>query len=220
MKRSVGKQSRSRGCPKRHAHFVARILVSRFTLRASHLLCTALLAAIVGCAGTVQELVHYSILPEQRTIEHRDPAELPPALKSDLERIYSGKELSARRFSGTFLEDGKAYTVLEARVGSDEKDRKDLVRYETATGARSVLVPWEKLVPAGESKPLSIDHREINAASGQRAVISQEIRTDQRSMHHPPWKNAGVKFCRWHGPCPGAHDRERMNTSRIAHGER
>jgi dipeptidyl-peptidase-4 len=84
-------------------------------------------------------------------------AELPPALKGDLERIFSGKELSAKKFSATFLEEGKAYGMLEARTGSDEKDRKDLVRYETATGARSVLVPWEKLVPAGESKPLSID---------------------------------------------------------------
>ena len=112
-------------------------------------------------------------------------ADLPPSLKADLERIYSGKELSAKRFGGAFLEDGKAYTLLEARAGSAEKDRKDLVRYETATGARSVLVPWEKLVPAGDTKPLSIDEyafsrdrKRLLVFTNTKKVWRQETRGD------------------------------------------
>ena len=96
--------------------------------------------------------------------------DLPPSLKADLERIYSGQELSAKRFEATFLEEGKAYAMLEARAGSDEKDRKDLVRYETATGARGTLVPWEKLVPAGETKPLSIDDYAFSR-DGKRLLV-------------------------------------------------
>ncbi len=38
-----------------------------------------LLITSAGCAVTADELIHSSILPEQRTIEHRDPSELPPA---------------------------------------------------------------------------------------------------------------------------------------------
>jgi outer membrane protein TolC len=53
--------------------------LNRAARHATPFLAAALLAAIAGCAGTVEELVHYSILPEQRTIDHRDPAELPPA---------------------------------------------------------------------------------------------------------------------------------------------
>jgi outer membrane protein TolC len=40
---------------------------------------TLLLITCAGCAVTADELIHSSILPEQRTIEHRDPSELPPA---------------------------------------------------------------------------------------------------------------------------------------------
>ena len=38
-----------------------------------------LLSAAGGCALTADDVVHSVILPEQRTIEHRDPSELPPA---------------------------------------------------------------------------------------------------------------------------------------------
>ncbi|HEV8059918.1 MAG TPA: TolC family protein, partial [Gemmataceae bacterium] len=38
-----------------------------------------LLATAAGCALTADDVVHSAILPEQRTIDHRDPAELPPA---------------------------------------------------------------------------------------------------------------------------------------------
>lgn len=53
-------------------------IAPRFTLHAPRLLLASLLAS-GGCALTADDLVHYSILPEQRTIEHRDPAELAPA---------------------------------------------------------------------------------------------------------------------------------------------
>src|SRR6202040_3401551 len=39
----------------------------------------SLLTAAGGCALTADEVVHSVILPEQRTIDHRDPSELPPA---------------------------------------------------------------------------------------------------------------------------------------------
>ena len=39
----------------------------------------SLLTAAGGCALTADDVVHSVILPEQRTIEHRDPSELPPA---------------------------------------------------------------------------------------------------------------------------------------------
>ncbi|CAN5425126.1 hypothetical protein BH10PLA2_BH10PLA2_36760 [soil metagenome] len=38
-----------------------------------------LLTTAAGCAVTASDVVHSSILPEQRTIEHRDPSELPAA---------------------------------------------------------------------------------------------------------------------------------------------
>ena len=54
-----------------------------------------------------------------------------------------------------WIEGGRAYTTLE---GSGEADSgKSIVRYDAASGERRVLVPAERLVPAGEKKPLAID---------------------------------------------------------------
>ena len=54
-----------------------------------------------------------------------------------------------------WIEGGRAYTTVE---GSGEEDAgKSIVRYDAASGERRVLVPAERLVPAGEKKPLKID---------------------------------------------------------------
>jgi dipeptidyl-peptidase-4 len=102
----------------------------------------------------------------------RDPvfaAGLAPGLETDLQRIFSGKELQAKAFGATkFLEEGRAYATLEARAGDDIG--QDLVRYDTATGRRSVLAAAEKLVPPGETKPLSIDDFEFSK-DGKRVLL-------------------------------------------------
>jgi dipeptidyl-peptidase-4 len=82
-----------------------------------------------------------------------EPDELQPLLK----RIFGSKEFTTKRFGpARWIEDGRAYTTLE---GSGEADSaKSIVRYDAATGERRALVPAERLVPAGEKKPLSIDN--------------------------------------------------------------
>ncbi len=72
-----------------------------------------------------------------------------------LERIFSGDEFRLKRFGpARWLEDGRGYTTLEAPASGAGTD---IVRYETGSGERSVLVPAESLVPPGASGPLSID---------------------------------------------------------------
>jgi dipeptidyl-peptidase-4 len=89
------------------------------------------------------------------------PAEPPGSEPSDelqplLKRIYASKEFEVKRFGpARWIEGGRAYTTLE---GSGEADAgKSIVRCDAATGERLTLVPAERLVPAGEKKPLSID---------------------------------------------------------------
>jgi len=53
------------------------------------------------------------------------------------------------------LDDGSAYTTLEP--SSDNRETRDIIRYETATGARSVLIAAASLRPSGASAPLVID---------------------------------------------------------------
>ena len=72
-----------------------------------------------------------------------------------LDRIFSSEELSLERFGpARWLEDGSGYTILEELKG--EKGQ-GVVKYEVSSGKREVLVSSRRLVPPGQSTPLTID---------------------------------------------------------------
>lgn len=99
---------------------------------------------VLGLAALARQVPAQSKGPE--------PDELQPFLK----RLFASKEFAVKRFGpARWIEGGLAYTTVE---GSGEADSgKSIVRYDAATGERRALVPAERLVPAGEKKPLSID---------------------------------------------------------------
>ena len=58
----------------------------------------------------------------------------------NLERIFSSSEFNQERFGpARWIENGDAYTTLELAPGDGRA--LEIIRYETATGARSVLIP-------------------------------------------------------------------------------
>jgi dipeptidyl-peptidase-4 len=63
--------------------------------------------------------------------------------------------------------DGSGYLMLEP---SAVKERLDLVRYDAASGARTVLVAADKLIPPGASSPLAIEQFEFSP-NGQSVLI-------------------------------------------------
>ena len=78
------------------------------------------------------------------------------ALDEQIGRIFQANEYRLPRFGpARWLPDGTAYTVLE-RSG-EKATASDIVRYDAATGARTILVAGAALVPAGKSEPLDID---------------------------------------------------------------
>jgi dipeptidyl-peptidase-4 len=81
-------------------------------------------------------------------------------LTKTLDRIFNSKEFDAKKFGpARWVDGGSAYTTVEPSFAkADAKDApKDIVRYETASGKREVLVSSAKLTPAGVSKPLTVD---------------------------------------------------------------
>ena len=77
-----------------------------------------------------------------------------------LERIFGSGEFRNERFGpARWLEGGDAYTTLEPEdtAGSDAESGMDIVRYDAATGQRSVLVAARSLVPPGADAPLEIE---------------------------------------------------------------
>ncbi|HEY4228953.1 MAG TPA: S9 family peptidase [Thermoanaerobaculia bacterium] len=85
---------------------------------------------------------------------------LPDDLASSLDRIFAKKEFKAKTFGpARWLDGGKAYTTVEDSAGDKGvKGGHDIVRYDTATGERRVLVSASALTEAGSGgKPPEID---------------------------------------------------------------
>lgn len=75
-----------------------------------------------------------------------------PRLK--LEDIFSNYKYGQKGFGPVrWMKDNTGYSTLE--YNSETKGR-DIVRYDAATNERTVLISSEKLIPEGETKPLSI----------------------------------------------------------------
>lgn len=86
-----------------------------------------------------------------------------------LERIFSSAEFAADRFGpARWIDGGDGYTTLE-RSGA-HGDALDIIRYETVSGRREVLVPARRLIPPGSANPLLIEDYQWSD-DGQRLLI-------------------------------------------------
>jgi dipeptidyl-peptidase-4 len=76
--------------------------------------------------------------------------------KLTVERIFASPEFRGERFGGfQWLKDGQTYAKFEP--SEKVPDALDLVRYDIETSKRDVLLSADRLIPAGQTKPLDID---------------------------------------------------------------
>ncbi|MCL6100006.1 MAG: S9 family peptidase [Bacteroidetes bacterium] len=82
----------------------------------------------------------------------------------DLNRLFKSREFFGERFGPVrFIDNGKSYTTLEE--SKDSVGGTDIVKYDTETGKREILVPSTMLIPEGSKKPLSITDDERSPVS-------------------------------------------------------
>ena len=106
------------------------------------------------------------------------------SVRAAIHRIFGTRDFSSQSFGpAAFIEGGRAYTTVEPSPGV--RGAADIVRYETATGARSILVPATALVPAGQTTPLdfdayswSADQRKLLLFTNTQRVWRQNTRGD------------------------------------------
>lgn len=98
-------------------------------------------------------------------------AQVPnPALLS-LDRIYNGEEFNPKGVGGfKWLKDGNSYGKLEP--SATVKEARDLVRYDVATNKRDILLPAEKLIPAGATVPLAINGYEYSSDDSRMLIYT------------------------------------------------
>ncbi|MFN7949369.1 MAG: S9 family peptidase [Blastocatellia bacterium] len=95
--------------------------------------------------------------------QERDPRLLT------LERIFSARDFATQPFGpARWIDGGAGYTTVEPSAST--KDGSDIVRYDTASGQRRVLVAASQLIAPGATKPLDIDDYSWSA-DGKRLLI-------------------------------------------------
>jgi dipeptidyl-peptidase-4 len=83
-------------------------------------------------------------------------AQVPDTVTAMLRRIFASGDFAPQRFGpARWIENGTAYTTVEK--SADVEDAFDILRYETATGARSVYISARQMTPAGASAALDFD---------------------------------------------------------------
>ncbi len=84
-------------------------------------------------------------------------AQVPEATQAALKQIFASRYYAPDRFGpARWIEDGKAYTTLEKSEVT--KGGFDIVRYDSKSGARSILIPAASFIAPGDTVPLSVDN--------------------------------------------------------------
>ena len=91
-----------------------------------------------------------------------------------LARTMNNPEFRVKTFrGGAWLGSGDSYLALEP---SAKGNGSDIVRYQTATGAREILVAADRLIPAGEKTPLPVEDYHVSA-DGHRVLVFTNSKT-------------------------------------------
>ncbi len=96
---------------------------------------------------------------------------VPAEAEARLRAIYERGEFRAKSFRASWLQDSSGYMVLEPVAGSNARE---LVRYDTAGGKRSIMVSLSQLIPPGGSEPLSIQNYETSP-DGSRLLLRASL---------------------------------------------
>jgi dipeptidyl-peptidase-4 len=111
-------------------------------------------------------------------------AQLSPQLAEMLHRVFVGKEFDGKEFGpARWWNEGESYTTLEP--STQIRGAKDIVKYDTASGARELLVAATELIPPDSKAPLAIndyswskDMKSLLIYTNSRRVWRQNTRGD------------------------------------------
>ena len=112
---------------------------------------------------------------------------------------YRAKSLNALKWQ----DDGKGYLVLEP---AGKGEAQDIVRYDIATGQRTVLVGADKLVPAGASTPLVVEEFDVSPDTAKLLLFTNTERVWRSNTRGDYWviDLAGGKLRKLGGNAPSS----------------
>ena len=109
-----------------------------------------------------------------------------PEVADLLHRAFQTREFSARSFGPSrWLHNGADYTTVEPSVAP--LGARDIVRYETATGKRDVLISASELIPSGAKQPLAIENYDWSADLTQVLIYTNSRRVWRQNTRGDYW---------------------------------
>lgn len=103
-----------------------------------------------------------------------------------LERIFSSREFIGERFGpARWLDNGSGYTTLEP--SQELKGGPDIVRYDTATGRREILVAAKRLVSPGAAAALAIENYEWSPDRQRLLIFTNTQRVWRQNTRGDYW---------------------------------
>ncbi|HMU62805.1 MAG TPA: DPP IV N-terminal domain-containing protein, partial [Gemmatimonadales bacterium] len=113
-------------------------------------------------------------------------AQVPEATAAALKQIFASRYYAADRFGpARWIEDGKAYTTLEKSEVT--KSGFDIVRYDSKTGARSILIPAASFIAPGDTVPLSVDNYIWSPDASQLMIFTNTERVWRQNTRGDYW---------------------------------
>ena len=103
-----------------------------------------------------------------------------------VERIVDSNDFKTESFGpARWLRDRPQYATLEK--SETDEDARDVVYYDPASGARTVVVPAAKLTPAGASKPLKINNYAWSEDATKLLIFTNSKRVWRRNTRGDYW---------------------------------
>ncbi len=103
-----------------------------------------------------------------------------------LRRAFANREFSGKFFGpARWLEGGKAYTTLEPSAAL--KGARDVVRYDTATGKREILIAASELIPPDAKEPLEIQNYDWSADMTRVLIYTNSRRVWRANTRGDYW---------------------------------
>lgn len=113
-------------------------------------------------------------------------AQQPDSSLLSLDRLFDSGEFRGESFSPSrWIDEGNGYTTLEP--SRDVQHARDIIRYDTESGRREILVPAGKLIPPGQSLPLGIQGYEWSQDGGKLLIFTNSKRVWRRNTRGDYW---------------------------------
>ena len=116
------------------------------------------------------------------------PAQVPPAASDMLRRLFATRDFAGQSFGGGtvhWMSGGVAFATLEPSAlvpGSS-----DLVRYEAATGTRSILITARQFIPPGASEPLDVESYDFGPGDTLLLLFTNSRRVWRQNTRGDYW---------------------------------